>query len=320
MPWPQNPTQTQEYQMKTATAEPTLIKPEVLDAQTKGLEIATAQNLKDSFKGFFVEVQPWAEKAKTIHVTNASQTEVIAEARKVRLKLREIRIATETTRKRLKEDSLRLGKAIDGFANILKAIIEPAEQHLQDQEDFAERQEEARKAALKAEREAKLKPYGVEVEFYQLGEMTEEAFQQLLTNTIAAEEGKKIMAQKAEQERIDKEMAEQEEYERLKKQAEEAEAKAEQERQARAEVEANLRKLEQEKQAKEKAEREAQEAKARADAEAAAAPDNAKIKALAQTVLSISVPDLKNKAKEAAIKAKVEALGFWISNQASNRK
>lgn len=317
---PPEPKTKRKKPMPIATAEPTLIKPEVLDAQTKGLEIATAQQLKSSFAEYFTRVQPWAEKAKTIHVTNANQTEVIAEARECRLKLRAIRIETETTRKRLKEDSLRLGKAIDGFANILKAIIEPAEQHLQDQEDFAERQEEARKAALKAEREAKLKPYGVEVEFYQLGEMTEEAFQQLLTNTIAAEEGKKVLAQKAEQERIDREMAEQEERERMKKDKEAAEAQAAKELQAREAAEAELRKVEADRQAKEKADREAKEAEERAAAEAAAAPDNAKIKALAQTVRDLSVPAIKNKAKENAIKAKVAELAAWIDGQATTRK
>uniref|UniRef100_A0A6M3Y4Z4 Uncharacterized protein n=1 Tax=viral metagenome TaxID=1070528 RepID=A0A6M3Y4Z4_9ZZZZ len=115
-----------------------------------GLDSTKAQVLLDKFNDYFKIAAEWEKKAKTIVVTNESQTADMRMARTGRLFLREKRIAIEKTRKVLKEDALREGKAIDGIANILKALIVPIESYLERQEKFVElkqAEKEARKRA-----------------------------------------------------------------------------------------------------------------------------------------------------------------------------
>src|SRR6185437_11549413 len=100
----------------------------------------------------FTQAEEWAARAALIKVTSVDQKREMKMARESRLALREIRIKVEHDRKRLKEDSTRRGRAIDGIANVLKALIEPLEAHLLEQETFAERVEAVRKNALKSTR------------------------------------------------------------------------------------------------------------------------------------------------------------------------
>ena len=74
-------------------------------------------------------------------------------ARVGRLFLMKKRTAIETVRKELKEQALREGKAIDGIANVLKALIIPIEEYLKKQEDFVVLKEAARIEAERAEEE-----------------------------------------------------------------------------------------------------------------------------------------------------------------------
>jgi len=104
-----------------------------------GLEKTKAQVLLDNFSRYFQLAADWEKKAKTIVITDASQTAEMQMARTGRLFLRQKRIVIEKTRKDLKEQSLREGKAIDGIANILKALIIPIEEYLEKQEKFVPR-------------------------------------------------------------------------------------------------------------------------------------------------------------------------------------
>jgi len=133
-----------------------------------GLEETKAQDMLNQFQDYFAIAAEWETKAKVIAVTSEDQTADMAMARVGRLFLRDKRIAIEKTRKTMKEQSLREGKAIDGIANILKALIIPVEKYLDEQEHFVEirdakiaeeervaeerRVEEARIAAEEAER------------------------------------------------------------------------------------------------------------------------------------------------------------------------
>lgn len=162
-----------------------------------GLEPTKATIIMDQFQRFFIVADEWEQVARSIQVTDAGQTDKMALARKGRLLLREKRIDIENTRKRLKEQALREGKAIDGIANVLKAIIVPLEEHLDKQEHFVEI-----KAQEAADREA--------------ARIRQEA-----ADKLAAEE----QAAREEQARI------RAENERLKKEAEEREAAAMLERQ-----------------------------------------------------------------------------------------
>ncbi len=103
-----------------------------------GLDKTEAQDLLDNFTEYFEIASEWAKKASVIVVTDASQKAEMQMARTGRLFLREKRIEIDKTRKELKEQSLREGKAIDGFANILKAGIVHIEEYLGQQEKFVE--------------------------------------------------------------------------------------------------------------------------------------------------------------------------------------
>jgi len=103
-----------------------------------GLEETKAKFLLDNFSQYFKLAAEWELKAKTIIVSNETQKAEMEMARVGRLFLRDKRIDIEKARKKLKEQSLREGKAIDGIANVLKALIEPIEEHLDKQEHFIE--------------------------------------------------------------------------------------------------------------------------------------------------------------------------------------
>jgi DNA repair exonuclease SbcCD ATPase subunit len=124
-----------------------------------GLEQSKAQFLLDHFTGYFSLAAEWEAKAKTIHVTDASQTADMAMARTGRLFLRDKRIDIEKARVKLKEQSLREGQVIDGIAKTLKGLIEPVEKYLEEQEKFvenqiaAEREKQRKLAEAKAEEE-----------------------------------------------------------------------------------------------------------------------------------------------------------------------
>ena len=281
--------------METTTTEVlpptsgTQLQPLVLKLD-EGLTPDTAQSLRAAFEGYFTAADEWRAKALSIQITRPDQFREMKLARETRLALREIRINAEKTRKALKEDSLKKGKAIDGIYNMLAYAVEPLEKHLLEQEQFIQRIEEQRKAKLKADREAELIPLGVDVSLYQLGEMDDATFGQLLETNRLAYAARQEAARKAEQERIERERKEAEEraareaaaaaereklrleIERVNRERAEAERKAAEERaKIEAERKAELERIERERlAAEEKArkEREAAEAQARAEREA----------------------------------------------------
>ncbi len=238
-------------------------------ASTSGLDKEKSQTILDSFTGFFKQAEEWKEKAKGITVTDVSQTDKMESARQARLALQRIRCDAENTRKKLKKQSLREGKAIDGIANVIKAAIIPIEEMLLKQEKFAETIEKERKDRITAERIAKLTPYVENIEVYNVGSMTKEGFDQLLKASKAVVEARELAEKKADEERVakrKKELADHEramaENARLKVEADEREKKekeVEAERaKERAVIEARERK---EREAKEKAQDELREAK-----------------------------------------------------------
>jgi hypothetical protein len=225
----------------------------------EGLTPDTAQSLRAAFEDYFTAADEWRSKALSIQITRPDQFREMKLARETRLALREIRINAEKTRKALKEDSLKKGKAIDGIYNMLAYAVEPLEKHLLEQEQFIQRIEDERKARLKAEREEALRPF-TDVSLYQLGEMDAATFANLLETNQLAFAARQEAARKAEAERIERERIEAEE--RVKR---EAEAAAERER-----IRAENERLKAEREAAEiaaKAEREAAQAEARRIAE-----------------------------------------------------
>jgi len=121
-----------------------------------GLEPSKAKVLLENFSDYFGIADEWEKKAKVLVVTDETQITEMKMAREGRLFLREKRIAVEHTRKKMKEQSLREGKAIDGIANVLKAIIVPIEEYLDEQEHFAENKLKAEEEARRLEAEKAL--------------------------------------------------------------------------------------------------------------------------------------------------------------------
>lgn len=286
--------------------------------ETSGVEAQTAITLKEKFLPFFEQAEEWKRKAEALVVTDISQTADMKMARIARLALKEIRVNADKTRKELKEDSLRYGKAVQGVYNVIEYFIAPIEKHLQEQEDFAAIQEAKKMAELKANREMELQPFAEFVPMgLDLGSMSEADYEKTLNGAKLQLQAKIEAEQKAEAERIAKEKAEAEERERIRieneklkaealakeKQLAEERAKAEAERKA---MEAKAAKVKAEADAKLKAEKEANEklqAEIRAKAEA---EEKAKREAEAKATAELKAKELADKkAKAAPDKAKL---------------
>lgn len=301
---------------------------------TSGLEQAKAQYILEKFQGYFKIAAEYEALAKTLVVTSADQIPIMRMAREGRLFLKAKRVDIEKTRKELKEQSLREGKTIDGIANVLKGLIEPTEEYLERQEKFVEIREEERRAGLKAARIPELTVLGLVPEFYDLANMSEEAYAEVIKSAKDAIAAKEEAERKAEQERIEREAEEKrirQENERLRKEAEEterrnreawakaeaerkrvaaeAEAKFKAEREAREREAAKLKKEADEKLRKEREEREklASQLKAKAEAEAKEkkriadeekkakrAPDKEKLLSLGKRIVTIELPEVKS--------------------------
>lgn len=119
-----------------------------------GLEPTKGQFILEKFTEYFDMASEWEIKARNIVVTKPDQKAEMEMARTGRLFLKEKRVAVEKARKELKEQALREGKAIDGIANVLKALIVPIEEYLERQkiEDMAQAEREKRDEALRLER------------------------------------------------------------------------------------------------------------------------------------------------------------------------
>jgi len=129
-----------------------------------GLEKTKANILLNNFKDYFDIASEWEIKSKEIVIKDESQTAEMEMARIGRLFLREKRIAIEKSRKELKEQSLREGKAIDGISNVLKALIIPIEEYLDKQEHFVEIREKAKAEVLRIEEEERIEKERLENE------------------------------------------------------------------------------------------------------------------------------------------------------------
>jgi len=283
-------------------------KLKVIDViESAGVEPSIQATLKARFLPFFEQAEQWKAKAEMLVVTNANQTREMKMAREARLALRAIRVEADKTRKALKEDSLRYGRAVQGVYNVIEYIIKPIEEHLQAQEDFVKIQEAKRREELN---DARIDELAAWVDFAwpvsfsstPYGDMSEGEWSVYLQ---AAKDAKEAYEQ-AEAERIAREKAEAEERERIRRENERLRAEAAErerqiaeerrklEEQARKEREAAQAALRAEQEARAKAEAEAREAKEgeerkRKEAEEqarklAAAPDREKLTAWAAKI------------------------------------
>lgn len=260
-----------------------IVTPEPLAKAVQSASVAEvdAKVLAEAFTPHFAKASERLESSRGIVVTDPTQVSEIKASRVARLALKDIRVAAEKTRKTLKEDSLRKGKAIDGIYNVLLLQLEPEEKRLEDQEKIAERMEAERKAKLQHDRSELLREYA-DPSMYALSDMKQEAFDDLLNGAKLAKAARIEAERKAAEEAAAREAARHEEEakvraenERLRAEAlaREAAAKAEREK-IEAERREEARKAQAERdaiEAKAKAERAKLEADARREREAAEA-------------------------------------------------
>ena len=262
-----------------------------------GVEQSTALTLQTEFTPFFQQAHEWAKQAQAIVVTDVSETRKMQMARTMRLQLRDIRIEADKTRKRLKEDSNRYGKAVQGLYNVIDCLIVPIERHLKEQEDFAEVQQAKLEARLRDERTAQLEPLAefVPITNIDLGKMSAENYEKLYNGAVHARTAKQEADRRAEEERIAREKAEAEERERVRKENEELKAKAAAEEKARKEAEAAAAKAKKDAEAKAKKEKELADKKLAAE------------KAAREKELAAEREQSRIAAEKAASKAREEA-------------
>jgi hypothetical protein len=198
-----------------------------LIVKTSGLEQTKAQYILEKFTNYFEIAAEWEAKAKTIVVRNDSDVSNMQLARVGRLFLREKRIAIEKARVELKEQALREGKAIDGIANILKGLIEPIEEYLDQQERYVEIKVRAEAARIQAEEAAKLEADRLAKEEADRKEQERIRLENLKLKEEAEAREKKIAQQKALAEK------QQREAEAEKKKLEEASLKQQKEAEAK---------------------------------------------------------------------------------------
>lgn len=171
-----------------------------------GLQKETILMLKEKFQPFFDQSEEWLTKAKALVITDVSQVKEMKQAREARIALKDIRVPADKTRAMLKKDALLYNSVVQDIYNTWVAPVEEAEAHLLEQENFKKVQEEKQKVALKAEREEKLAPYLADVSIYPLGDISEDAFQQLFNGSKLAfekkiEDDKKAAEQELENEK-----------------------------------------------------------------------------------------------------------------------
>lgn len=281
--------------------------------QKNEVELSTALSLQNAFEPLFLKAKEWEEKAKEIVVTDPTQLTEMKQARELRLELRSIRIDADKVRKKLKEDSLRYGRAVQSVYNLIEFFIVPLEEHLEKQEKYAETIEKERQQKLRAERSEILSEYAQYLPPYgDLGVIIEAEFQRILDigkrekKAFEDAEAKRIKGEKdrAEKERLQRE-EERKERERLQKELEEQQANAKAEReemQKKINAEREAReKVEREQQAKAKAEREEAERIAKEKQKEANAPDVEKLMLLALQLDGLALPDVSSDASKAII-------------------
>ena len=236
-----------------------------------GLAPTKAKYILEKFQDYFEIASEWETKARMIKVTNASQVTEMQMARVGRLFLKEKRCAIETARKELKEQALREGKAIDGVANVLKALIVPIEDYLDKQERFVEIQEEEKREVIRLEVEKRIEDERIAKEKADAEALEKARLENEKLRAEAIEREQKAQVERKKQEallakeRADAEKKHKEAELELKKAGEKAAAKLAKEKKEKEKLEADLKAQKEE--AMEKAQVEKEKARAKLEAE-----------------------------------------------------
>lgn len=231
--------------------------PAVIPSVMSNIDLLPRADLPVIWSDFKIRADAVWSVVDSLVVTDVSQKEAMALARKTRLTLREIRIAVEHKRVELGEGHLKEIQKVNGAAKAIREFIEPLEARLLVQESFAERAEALRLRELADLRNSELYALRPHVIIKDVGAMSEENYEALLAtfrkekeeieaaNRLRVEAERKLAEAQAEAFRVEQAvraeaaklmLAQQEEQKRLNDEAEQV--RFEQEQKHRAELSA----------------------------------------------------------------------------------
>lgn len=161
--------------------------------------------LLEVFSPFFEQAKQWEEKAKALVVNSSEEVDKMKDARTARLAIVKVRTSIEKKRLELNEDAKKHTKTVNAIADFLKYLIEPTEEHLLEQERFAQNEALKKEQELLSKRLGMLEPYSVDTQFMDLAKMPEETFQNLVENSRLLHEAK--LKKEAEEKEISDRLA-----------------------------------------------------------------------------------------------------------------
>lgn len=147
--------------------------------------------ITNSFVGFFLEAKLWKEKADQLIVTDVNDLENMKLAREARLALVKVRTAADKKRKELKAETNNFNNAVQGIYKVIEDTLTPIEKHLEMQENFKKRADEAAIMQLEHDRIVKLAPYAEFVPVgISLGLISEDDFIKVFDGAMLQSEAK----------------------------------------------------------------------------------------------------------------------------------
>lgn len=157
--------------------------------EKSGLKEKDATNYLNEFIPFISELTVLSSEMKNINFENPSP-EDSEKAKELRIRFMKNRTGSEKMKKALKEMSLKTGNFIQGIYNVIESNSSPNEEKLDYVEKYAEKKEAERKESLRKSRALELGQYMSNTEMFPLGEISEEAYQEMLKGQIHAKKAK----------------------------------------------------------------------------------------------------------------------------------
>jgi len=296
-----------------------------VDPKEYGLDAGKAKDIERAFSPKIAERDGLVKVYSRIISEKITQ-DLVVEAKAVRLKLVKVRTGFSEIHKTQKVFFRAAGLFVDAWKNKETLPVVQMEEKLSEIEDYYPKIERAKLDAVEKSRIGKLQKYQIETEHYDLREMSDAGWDQLLKSSGIAYDIRLAEEKKLEKDRIAEENRREKEAEknrkeniRLKKDADKQEAarlrekfKQEKvllkERLKRKKIQDQL-----DKQAEEVRilkEKEAEEDRIRKEKEdlAASAPDRLKLEKLANDIATMKMPDVKNKKAKETINGVVNLL------------
>lgn len=194
--------------------EPSIVKVELSKQQIKR---SKADMIEAAFAPMVTMLRSFDAEVEEIKGQDITE-ELTQRAKALRLRLVKVRTATAKIHKEQKDDALKEGRAIDGVKNILEYAVSTHEKDLAAIENHFINIEREKKLKLFNDRVSRLSAFIPEsdAKLIPLGEMAEEAFENMLRGYQAAKEAKLKWDKEQEQKQIEADRLKKEEDERIR--------------------------------------------------------------------------------------------------------